>query len=452
MGQDTFVNRRVLVIDDLESIHGDFREILECRDNPAVDVTEEEAAIFGPTEETSEIEGFEIDSAFQGLEGLEKVQVALDKGRPYALAFVDMRMPPGWDGIETVERIWQVCPDIQVVICSAYSDYQWTDIVKRLGVSENLLILKKPYETIEVLQLANALTKKWTLAREAEARQAELGRKALDLTRALREANVLREAAEEANSAKSEFLANMSHELRTPLHGILSFSNFGIKKSNTAKPAKLLDYFEKIHQSGNTLLKLLNDLLDLAKLESGKTEFNPQPADIAPVVASVEDEFKTLLSERNLVIEDDNPNDMKPVKIDVDKIKQVLRNLLANAVKFSPEGGIIGVSIEYKSDSVLVSVHDQGPGIPESELEAVFDKFVQSSTTKSGAGGTGLGLSICKEVVSAHGGRIWAENKSEGGALFSFEIPLLEPHSRPRESISVGKVHQPKPRNNRLID
>jgi PAS domain S-box-containing protein len=244
-----------------------------------------------------------------------------------------------------------------------------------------------------------------------------------------------KENAEKANKAKSEFLANMSHELRTPLHGILSFSSFGIEKHADATPEKLLDYFQKIHQSGSILLRMLNDLLDLAKLESGRIAYDTKMLNLVLLVTSVEDEFKWLLSERHLVIEHGELECERSMKADPEKIKQVLRNLLSNAIKFSPEGGSISISVQGKSNSAVVSVSDQGPGVPENELKLVFDKFVQSSKTKSGAGGTGLGLAICKEIVSAHNGRIWAENRPEGGARFSFEIPIVERRSRRRETV-----------------
>ena len=230
--------------------------------------------------------------------------------------------------------------------------------------------------------------------------------------------------AEAANQAKSEFLANMSHGLRTPLHSILNFASFGIKKYNDAKPEKILDYFNRIKQSGTSLLELLNDLLDLAKLESKKEMFTFKPTDLGALVSSVTNELDTLLSERNLSIRDEGSKFAGEVTIDADKIKQVLRNLFNNAIKYSPEGGIIDVDICRVDGSVRVSVSDRGPGIPKDELDAVFDKFVQSSKTKTGAGGTGLGLSICHEIIAAHSGRIWAENRQDGGAVFSFEIPL----------------------------
>jgi len=235
---------------------------------------------------------------------------------------------------------------------------------------------------------------------------------------------IAKREAEAANRVKTEFLANMSHELRTPLHSILSFASFGIKKYTNAKPEKLLDYFNRIKRSGKTLQELLDDLLDLAKLESKKAIFAFKPTDIGILIKSVTNESDILLSERNLSIRHGGSKFDEKVTLDADKIKQVLRNLLDNAIKFSPEGGIINVDICSVENSVRVSVRDQGYGIPQNELEAVFDKFVQSSKTKTGAGGTGLGLAICHEIIVAHKGRIWAENGTEGGAVFSFEIPL----------------------------
>jgi PAS domain S-box-containing protein len=251
---------------------------------------------------------------------------------------------------------------------------------------------------------------------------------------------VAKAEAEAANQAKSEFLANMSHELRTPLHGILSFASFGIKKHASAKPEKLLDYFNRIKQSGSILLELLNDLLDLAKLESRRATFTFEPTDIGMLVKSVIGELDVLLSERNLKIRQETSEFEDRVILDPDKIRQVIRNLLDNAIKFSPAGGTIDVSTDRAEDAVRVSVSDQGPGIPPDELEAVFDKFVQSSKTKTGAGGTGLGLAICHEIVATHGGRIWAQNRPEGGAIFAFEIPLSgnARAGRPPLLVSVG--------------
>ena len=162
------VNRRVLVIDDNPSIHADIRKILGGRGPQNEALSDAKALLFGDSNSDGPQSVFEIDSAFQGEEGLNKTQAALEAGRPYAMAFVDVRMPPGWDGVETITHIWKACPDLQVVICTAHSDYSWEEMIRQLGLSESLVILKKPFDNIEVLQLAHALTQKWSLNHEVK--------------------------------------------------------------------------------------------------------------------------------------------------------------------------------------------------------------------------------------------------------------------------------------------
>ena len=152
-------NRRILIIDDNAAIHQDFRKVLgaqaEHSAQAALDILE--ADIFGDEAQAAVRPDFEIDSAHQGQEGVAMAGAAVADGRPYAMAFVDMRMPPGWDGLKTIEHLWAVDPDVQVVICSAHTDYDWTEVVQRLGHSDKLLVLRKPAEPIEVLQCATAL-------------------------------------------------------------------------------------------------------------------------------------------------------------------------------------------------------------------------------------------------------------------------------------------------------
>ena len=155
--------RRILIVDDNAAIHLDFRKVLgvqaEHSAQDALDVLE--ANLFGDTVATAARPNFDIDSAHQGQEGVAMARQALAEGRPYAMAFVDMRMPPGWDGLKTIEHLWAADPDVQVVICSAHTDYDWTEVVARLGHSDKLLVLRKPAEPIEVLQCATALSRKW---------------------------------------------------------------------------------------------------------------------------------------------------------------------------------------------------------------------------------------------------------------------------------------------------
>lgn len=159
------INRRILLIDDLPSIHADFRKILTSEALPC-GMDDMEAALFGSATPSNSAD-FTLDSAFQGREGVDKVTQSLQSHQPYAMAFVDMRMPPGLDGVETIEHIWAVDPRVQVVICTAFSDYSWDEVLSRLDVRDRLLILKKPFDLIEVRQLANALTAKWSTTKQA---------------------------------------------------------------------------------------------------------------------------------------------------------------------------------------------------------------------------------------------------------------------------------------------
>ena len=159
-------NRRVLVIDDNPAIHADFRKTLAGKSISA-NLADLEAELFGEGRPPVETPTFDVDSAMQGQEALQKVETALRDGKPYAMAFVDMRMPPGWDGLQTVQHLWKQDPDLQVVICTAYSDHSWQEIIGQLGVTDRLLILKKPFDAVEVTQLATALTEKRSLKREA---------------------------------------------------------------------------------------------------------------------------------------------------------------------------------------------------------------------------------------------------------------------------------------------
>lgn len=237
------------------------------------------------------------------------------------------------------------------------------------------------------------------------------------------------EAADAANRAKSEFLANISHELRTPMHAIASFAKLGHGRSEDAPREKLQRYFENIEGSAARLNRLLNDLLDLAKIESGRMTYAIGRFDLRNIVHAVVTEFDAVARERGVTLLFEPGEVPDPwVQVDDLRIKQVFANLVSNALKFTPEGGQVMVSLSFGTDAdgapgILGHVLDDGPGIPPDELESVFDKFVQSSKTKTGAGGTGLGLPIAREILTAHGGWVRAKNRPEGGAAFVVWLP-----------------------------
>lgn len=246
-----------------------------------------------------------------------------------------------------------------------------------------------------------------------------------------------KDIAEHANTAKSMFLANMSHELRTPMHGILSFANFGQKKIGKVPDEKILYYFQQVSASGTRLLALLNDLLDLAKLEAGKLEMEFTTDDIVSVIKNCIEEQTVRIEELGLSIgiqSDDHI--VTEMEFDVARIGQVFTNLLSNAIKFSMQNGMIRIGcnpttldIDSKTvDACECYVINQGDQIPNKDLENIFNKFQQSNPQSNiEQKGTGLGLSISNEIILAHKGKIWAENLGENEVIFKFVIPKVQP-------------------------
>lgn len=241
--------------------------------------------------------------------------------------------------------------------------------------------------------------------------------------------------AQNANQAKSEFLANISHELRTPMLGILGFAELGINKLEKVEKQKLLKYFDRIHTSGSRLLLLLNNLLDLSKLEAGEMQFDFEEALVNEVMNNVLIELDSLINNKQLTIITDSPNNDIMVEMDVSRMHQVFYNIINNAIKFSPEQGVILIEIsqtmvqqdQHNINMAKIAIQDQGIGVPEKEMNYIFEKFSQSSHTDTGAGGTGLGLSICKDICDYHNAKISVENllPPKEGAKFILEIPLL---------------------------
>ncbi len=267
-------------------------------------------------------------------------------------------------------------------------------------------------------------------------------------------AQVALAAAVRANQAKSEFLANMSHELRTPMHAIISFANFGVDKHAQAAPDRLLHYFRNIQKSATRLLSLLNDLLDLSKFEAGKMLLDLAPGKVGELLTDAVAEVEALAGARQVRLVCEPESAMPCVDWDATRMLQVVRNLLSNAIKFSLEGGCVELSAQRAAlpagrraadppvAGIEIRVSDSGIGIPEDEFETVFDKFVQSSKTKTGAGGTGLGLAICREIVLAHHGSIRAESNPGGqaGTTFVVSLPLDGGRGRRRQAASAASV------------
>ena len=240
--------------------------------------------------------------------------------------------------------------------------------------------------------------------------------------RATREA---KEAAEESSRAKSEFTANISHELRTPLQSILGFSELGVARAGDHP--RLQNMFQEIQDSGERMLALVNNLLDISKIESAIGAITLERADLRGLIYPVLRELQPLLDAKRLYLATDLGDVPLIAKVDPVRFQQVIRNVTANAIKFSPPDAAIEVMGEVTTDRhICIGIRDHGGGIPPAELESIFEAFVQSSSTKDGAGGTGLGLAICRKIVDAHGGYIQADNMRDGGAIFRIFLPLRQ--------------------------
>lgn len=441
---DSAYRRRIIIIDDTESIHSDYEKILIRKESSdsETELKRLDALIFSePSSDTAALLelDFELEHALQGQEGLAKVTAAAEAGNPFCVAFVDMRMPPGWDGLETIERIWENDPYIQVVISSAYSDHSWSSLVDRLGQSDRLLILRKPFDQSEVRQIATALCEKWfaekktrdlleTLERKVEKRTIELKKANERLTRLNDDLKISAHEAQCAARAKGRFLATMSHEIRTTLNGIMGASQMlNACKFNDESGREFASIIES---SGGALMTIINDILDYSKYETGQLDLESVPFSLKTLAEDCRALLDSIVVKNEIEYEFEwAPEIPRGLLGDPARIRQVILNLLNNAFKFG-KNGVVKLSVELlkkKQDHVDLSIKiiDHGIGMDEQTLSRLFSAFMQadSSTTRE-FGGTGLGLAICKLLADAMSAEIIVSSQPGEGSIFDFRISL----------------------------
>lgn len=239
---------------------------------------------------------------------------------------------------------------------------------------------------------------------------------------------VAKDAAERAHALQREFLLNMSHELRTPLHAISSYSALGVERAGKIPVEKAVSYFQRIQESGIRLGSMVDELLDLSVLDTGKLNLLARPTDLRALVEAVEGELRPLAEAHQVRIVCDFESCEHAGTVDPDLLRKAIRHLLGNAIKFSPKEGTVEIALRQAEPAGAglreLTFRDQGPGIPDGEEESIFEKFTQSSATKTGAGGAGAGLAIARAIIRLHGGDIRVCNRATGGAEFVITLPL----------------------------
>ncbi len=348
------------------------------------------------------------------------------------ICLIDYRLGEN-TGLELLQYAQEIKYRTPTIILTGQADYE-TDIESTEAGASDYLVkaeidsrqLERTFRyTIKIKQAMEGLRQaKDNLETEVESRK----QTEVELVAALNAAKI-------ATLAKAEFFSNMSHEMRTPMHAILSYAELGASDINDTSKENLARYFSRITSSGERLMELITTLLNLTELDSGDREFDMQEADLLEIIQAVEADHASQLHDKSLTVKTHTEEAHYIAQLDTIQIMQVVNGIFDNAICYTPDKRQLTLSLTpdelSNSDgeaiaAITLSMSDQGVGVPEDELESIFDAFVQSTKTKTGAGGTGLGLSVCKKIIEGHHGRIWAENNAQGGATFSFTIPLVQ--------------------------
>lgn len=419
---------RVLIIDDQKSIHEDYNKILSQRKKTTQtdelldqllsdDSSDSSSEVEQPKINTDFIE-CQITSAFQGQEGLKKIEDSIKNNQPYHIAFVDMRMPPGWDGLKTIQEIWKIDSKIQTVICTAFSDYSWKDIVDVLGVSDRLLILKKPFDQMEVLQIATALYQKWILTNETE----KIVKEQTEVIKA-QEQQVFQA---EKLASLGQMAGGIAHEINNPLAIIKNYIS-GIekltKKGKETDIEKLTSFAGEAKKTVDRIAAIVKSMLSLSRnsLEDQKEPLSCQEI-INTIISLCEEKSKNKSIPFSL---ENSLEETDKIQSQGTQISQALLNLLINAFDAVEESHDqekwVRLHCEKISDShVLFSIENSGEKISPENINKIFDPFY---TTKNIGKGTGLGLALSKKIVQNHQGELFIETEAEN-TRFCVKRPL----------------------------
>lgn len=432
---------RLLVIDDTRAIHEDFKKILRRNGAARQSLAQSETTLFGKKSLEALSYQFQIDSAFQGRDGIELVEKSLQQKNPYSLVFVDVRMPPGLDGVDTTAEILAKDPDLQVVICTAFSDYSWDEMTERLGISDRLVILKKPFDNVEVIQLTHAMVEKWRLRQKDRLHVEQLEAIVAERTRELQGANekLKFEVAERARTeetlrqaqkmeALGQLAGGVAHDFNNLLTVIRGYTDCLLSESKEA--AESFKELSEIRHAADRAARLTSQMLTFCR----KKPLQRHNTDLGDLISRLGDLLRRLLGE-NINVELQSAGQPLIVHADPGMMEQVILNLAVNARDAMPKGGTLTIRAEKvditpKSNNdrhearcgqfVRINVSDTGTGIAPEVLPHLFEPFF---TTKEPGKGTGMGLATVYGIVQQHQGWIEVESNPGNGASFAVFLP-----------------------------
>jgi signal transduction histidine kinase len=417
---------RVLVAEDDPALQQEYRLAFAAATplSGAQEYRSLESDLFGgataPASVGSEMT-FDLTVCSQGEEAVHAMQAAAEAGNPYSVAFVDVRMPPGIDGIAAAERMIEIDGTLNAVIVTGYSDIPRQEIHRRLGRG-NFFYFQKPFLGDEFVQLAWALHRKREAEREIQNSNVrlhqEVNRRTSELVMAVKRARA-------ASQAKTDFLANMSHELRTPLNAIIGFSDMiGRELIGPVGNARYVEYALDINGSAQHLLSIINDILDFSKVEAGEMQLQEDVVNVSEVIGFCLRLLQHRAAQGDIKLHSSVANSVPAVRADERKIKQALLNLLSNSVKFTPTGGSVSIAAAVQDGALAISVTDTGIGMSSDQVAHALEPFGQVDNSLARAhDGTGLGLPLARALAELHGGTLAVESEIGKGTTVTIILP-----------------------------
>lgn len=419
---------RILVADDERAVRDAYRTVIEGINPPFARrsmLEELEGKLFGHPSPALPAPTYSAVLCPGGAEAVEAIRAAGPEDPAFPVAFLDVRMPPGIDGIEAAARIRAIDPDINIVIVTGHADSHPREIAQRVPPADKLFYINKPFHKMELQQFVFALTAKWKSDRATRRANEELTKRCSELEVANQTVRVERERAEVANHAKSEFLAKMSHELRTPLNAVIGFTD--VMRSETFGPIgndRYRQYLDDITYSGTHLLGMINDLLDFSTIEIGKLRIVPEDISLDEVMESVASLMTMQAEKAKVGLRLDHRAHRVTLFADEHRLRQILLNLLSNAVKFTPPGGEVVFSSDIDDNGLSISVSDTGIGIAPEHLPSIFTPFHQIDNGHARKyEGAGLGLTIAKSLAQLQGGMLTATSELGNGTTVTLQFP-----------------------------